>query len=385
MHPTTKQSAHPDIQRGFDFSKKPFLVIWETTHACDLACVHCRANAEPDPAPSELTHEEAKKFISDVHALGTLIFVFSGGDPLKRADLPELLTYAKSLGLRTGVIPAVTEKLTNSRIASLQKCGLDQIAFSLDAARADVHDAFRRTKGVFEHTLSSVRYANQIGLAVQVNSLVNVHNQETLDELTCLIETLDIVFWEVFFLVPVGRGEELSIMSAEKFEEAFEKIYQLSKRTSFIIKITEAPHYRRFYIEKEMVAQNIDPSQVKYGDVHLPMYLKKASGPRGSIGRAPSGVNAGKGFAFVSCQGEVFPSGFLPLTAGNVREKAFSEIYQDSLLLKELRDSSLLKGRCGRCAYRDICGGSRSRAFAMAGDYLAEDPSCAYQPPVECS
>lgn len=370
------------MTHGFDFSERPFLVIWETTRACDLACVHCRASADPNPAPDELTHEEALSLVRGVREMGTPIIVFSGGDCLKRTDLPDLIRQGKSLGLRTGAIPAVTPALTYERILELKACGLEQIAFSLDAARAEDHDAFRRTSGVFDRTLECVRWAKECGLAVQINSLVNVHNTTQLDELVGLIEKLDIVFWEVFFLVPVGRGKELPLMSAERFEEAFEKIYALSQRVQTVIKITEAPHYRRFCFEKELAKQGIRSDRVEWDKVSMPAYLKRDAGPRGSIGHAPQGVNAGKGFIFVSYRGDVMPSGFLPLAAGNVREKSLKEIYRNSPLLKELRDPSLLKGRCGICPYREICGGSRSRAYALTGDYLEEDPCCVYEPAV---
>lgn len=366
--------------QGFDFNQRPFLVIWETTRACDLACVHCRASADPNPAPDELTHEEALRLIREVREMGSPILIFSGGDCLKRTGLLDLIFYAKSLGLRTGAIPAVTPLLTLERIQQLKACGLDQMAVSLDAARAEDHDAFRRVSGVFDRTLEAIRTANACGLAVQVNSLVNLHNMEQLDPLLRLVENLGIVFWEVFFLVPVGRGTELSLLEACRFEDAFEKIYTLSQRTSFVIKITEAPHYRRFYFEKEIQRLGLDLEKALSGTVELPASLRRNAGPRGTIGHAPQGVNAGKGFLFVSHRGEVFPSGFLPLEAGRFREKPLGEIYRESPLLKKLRDASLLKGRCGRCPYKEICGGSRSRAFALTGDYLAEDPSCAYDP-----
>ncbi len=377
------QSSHTHPHSSpqvFDYQKRPFLVIWETTHACDLACVHCRANAEPTPKPDELTTEEAKKLIRDVRDMKTPIFVFSGGDCLKRPDLFELVRYAKSFGIRTGAIPAVTPLLTQSKIQELKSSGLDQIAFSLDAVNAKDHDAFRKVSGVFDRTLQAVRESQAAGISVQINSLVNIHNLSTLDSLISLIEELGVVFWEVFFLVPTGRGTEIELLNGDKFEQAFDKIYELQKRVKFIIKVTEAPHYRRFCIEKEMVAMGLDPREEAKRGVDLPSYLRKSHGPRGSIGMAPQGVNSGKGFVFISCSGEVFPSGFLPIKAGSLRDISLGEIYRDSPLLKDLRDASKLKGRCGICPYAEVCGGSRSRAFAMLGDPLAEDPCCSYQP-----
>jgi len=364
----------------FDFNQRPFLVIWETTHACDLACQHCRASADPLPSPDELTHEEAKKLIREIKAMGCPILVFSGGDPLKRADLFDLISYSKSLELRTGTIPAVTPLLTEDKVKRLKQCGLDQIAFSLDAATAKEHDRFRRVEGVFDQTLRFVQIAHNAGLSVQINSLVNVHNLESFDALINLVESLPIVFWEVFFLVPVGRGTELTMLQAEKFEEAFSKIYRLSQRAEFLVKITEAPHYRRFYIEQELANISETLPQGEITPKELPAYLRQKQGPRGGLGRAPQGVNAGKGFVFVSHRGEVFPSGFLPLEAGHLRKQSLAEIYRQSPLMRELRNADLLKGRCGVCVYREVCGGSRSRAYALTGDYLAEDPGCAYQP-----
>ncbi|MBI4353505.1 MAG: TIGR04053 family radical SAM/SPASM domain-containing protein [Candidatus Omnitrophica bacterium] len=363
-----------------DFNERPFLVIWETTRACDLACVHCRAEAMAEPGPDELSTNEALTLIRQAAEMETPVFIFSGGDPLKRKDLPRLIGFAESCGLRTGAIPAVTPLLTKDHIRSLKESGLDQIAFSLDAATAAEHDAFRKVDGVFDRTLQCVRWANEIGLPVQINSLINVHNTQGLDELIGLVEDLDIVFWEVFFLVPTGRGRELPLLDALKFEEAFEKLYTVSLRDSFLVKVTEAPHYRRFYCEKRAAEGMPAGGSRKFSSLDPPPGLKRSQGPRGSIGHAPHGVNAGKGFVFVSRNGEVMPSGFLPLSAGNVRERHLADIYRGAPLLRELRDTSLLKGRCGACFYRELCGGSRSRAYAVTGDYLAEDPSCAYDP-----
>jgi len=365
---------------AFDFNQRPFLVIWETTHACPLACVHCRASADKEASPDELTHDQAIKLLYDVKDMGTPIFIFSGGDPLMRQDLDELVRIAKSLRLRTGVIPAVSEMLTQARISELKASGLSQIAFSLDATTAGEHDTFRQVEGVFDHTLEAIEWAHQIQLPVQINSLINVHNTDSLDRLIDLIERLPIVFWEVFFLVPTGRGTQLPLMSAQKFEEAFVKIYALSQRVPFIVKITEAPHYRRFYIEQEMKKQGMDPACLTQEGVPLPEYLKRRSGPGGTIGRAPQGVNSGKGFVFVSHKGEVMPSGFLPVSAGNVKNESLKQVYREAPIMKALRDRTQLKGKCGPCVYNDVCGGSRARAFALTGDYLAEDPCCAYQP-----
>lgn len=354
-----------------DFNQQPFLVIWETTRACELACLHCRASAQPYPEPDELTTEQGKMLLQQIKDMGTSLVVLSGGDVLKRADIFELIEEAKRLKLRAAAIPAVTPLLTPDIFKKFKTAGLDQVAFSLDDSDPAVHDSFRRTPGVFARTLEAVELARDAGLGVQINSLVNLHNQERLDSLIALVEKLDIVFWEVFFLVPMGRGKDVELMNADLFEIAFEKIYALGKRASFIIKVTEAPQYRRYFMAREQ-SENAHK---------VPLLGKvRESGHQGPVRQHAGRVNSGKGFAFVSYRGDVFPSGFLPVKAGNILERSLADIYRNHPVFKELRDESLLKGRCGRCEYRTVCGGSRARAYALTGDYLAEDASCSYQP-----
>jgi len=368
------------ITGAFDFSERPFIVIWETTLACDLACVHCRATAQPEPGERELTREEGRRIVRETAEMGAPVLVFSGGDPLKRLDLTELVEYGKSLGLRVATIPAATPLLTREKIQALKNAGLDQVAFSLDASNARDHDNFRKVNGTFNITMQAVEWAHECALPVQFNSVINRHNIDRLDELIDLVVSKKPVFWEVFFLIPTGRGKDLDMISTEQFEVAFKKIYKLSKQAKFLVKVTEAPQYRRYYYERELEAAGLDPQAVYQKVKDLPKYLKTALGPRGTIGRAPQGVNSGKGFIFISHKGDVMPSGFLPIPAGNIRERSLPDIYRNSPLLQALRNPSNLRGRCGLCPYNDICGGSRSRAYAMSGDYLAEEPFCSFEP-----
>jgi AdoMet-dependent heme synthase len=332
------------------------------------------------PLPGELNYEEAVLLIDEIADIGTPVLIFSGGDCLKRPDLPQLIHYAKSKGLRTGAIPAVTPLLTADRMRELMDSGLDQIAFSLDAATAKEHDSFRRVEGVFERTLEAMEEANRLGMHVQINSLVNVHNENQLTNLFDLIGMFHIVFWEVFFLVPTGRGQGVPMMDPQRFETAFEKIYSFNQGVDFIVKITEAPHYRRFCRQQESLRARFLKSCCEIGE-KMPDDFSGRRASEKRIGRAPEGVNSGKGFAFVSSQGDVMPSGFLPISAGNIRRGSLSEIYRNSTIFKDLRNTALLKGRCGQCPFKSMCGGSRARAFALTGDYLEEDPCCAYQPP----
>jgi AdoMet-dependent heme synthase len=361
-------SGHP--LAAVDFARAPFLVIWEVTQACDLACTHCRASAQPARSGRELTTEEGEALLAGTAAMGTPVFILSGGDPLKRPDLFHLIEEGKRLGLRMGTIPAATPALTEDIVRKLNDAGLDQMAVSLDFPRADLHDGFRGVSGAFARTMQAIEWAHRHALPVQINSTVSARSLPHLTEMASLVGQLDIVFWEVFFLVPVGRGATLASLSPEDCEAAFEIVHGVQRRASFVVKVTEAPHYRRHVAERE----------AERGGGAMPRLLQRAEGPGGTVGLAPRGVNAGNGFAFVSHTGDVYPSGFLPLGAGNVREKPLADIYRTSPLFQALRDPDRLLGRCGQCEYRRICGGSRSRAFALTGNSLATDPWCGYRP-----
>ena len=363
-----------------DFHQIPFIVIWETTQACDLACVHCRAKAQPLPLPGELSHEEGVALLEAIAEMGAKVCVLSGGDPLKRADVLELIRYGKSRGLRMATIPAATPRLTLEVVQALKAAGLDQMALSLDASTAVAHDQFRGVSGAFHKTLQAVQWAHDVQLPVQINSMMSRHNFDDVDQLIELVKQLGVVFWEVFFLVPVGRGTQLPGLSAEQYEQVFAKVYEVARSVPFIVKVTEAPHFRRYYDERRRQELGIDPHRLVWNGAELPPELSQIAGPRGTIGQAPQAVNAGKGCVFVAYNGEIYPSGFLPLSAGNVRTASLRTIYQTAPCFQALRDPDRLKGRCGVCEYRAICGGSRSRAYAVTGDYLAEEPCCAYVP-----
>ena len=368
-----------------DFQQAPFIVIWETTQACDLACVHCRARAQPLPLPGELNHEEGVALIDEVAAMGTKVCVLSGGDPLKRADLLECVRHGKARGLRMATIPAATSLLTRKVVQALKDAGLDQMALSLDASTPEAHDRFRGVEGAFQKTMEVVQWAHDAQLPLQINSVMSQHNFNDVDQLIEVVRRLGVVFWEVFFLVPVGRGTQIPGLSAEQYEQVFAKLYQVARSAAFIVKVTEALHFRRYYYEQRLRELEIDPQQLAWNGVELPLELRQVEGPRGSIGQAPQAVNSGKGFVFVAYNGEVYPSGFLPRSAGNIRTASLRTIYRASPLFQALRDPDRLKGRCGVCEYRAICGGSRSRAYAVTGDPLAEEPCCAYLPRTSCA
>jgi radical SAM protein len=351
-----------------DFNQRPFIAIWEVTQACDLACVHCRASAQPERHPMELSTEEGKRLIDQIAALEVPVFVLTGGDPIKRPDLFELIAHARKVGVRVSLTPSATPLLTRDVVFRLKEAGLARLAVSMDGASAETHDAFRGLSGSFARTLDAVRWANEAGLPVQINTTFSRRNIGEIDAIVSLMEQLKITLWSVFFLVPTGRGKLNDLLSADEFEEVFAKIHQLSKKAGFDIKTTEAQHYRRYALQQKVADR-------KAGIVNdAPARVEDA------IGRAPRGLNDGKGFAFISHTGEVFPSGFLPHSAGSIRKQPLAEIYRNSPVFRDLRDTSKLEGKCGACEFKEICGGSRARAYALTGNAHAEEPCCSYIP-----
>ncbi len=361
-----------------DFNERPFIVIWEVTQACDLACVHCRAMAQPYRNPLELSTDDGKRLIDEIAAMQVPVFVLTGGDPLKRPDIYDLVEYATARGVRTSLTPSATPLLTREAIGELQRRGLARLAVSLDGSTAEIHDAFRRVAGSYEWTLRAIRWARELGLPVQINTTITRRNLADFEATVRLLETLDIVLWSVFFLVPTGRGQTSDLISAEEFEEVFAKLYEVSRRMRFDIKTTEAQHYRRYLLQQRTAERRGGAAAVPNASQGRRQY--PGLDLSGGIGRAPRGLNDAKGFVFVSHLGEVFPSGFLPISAGNVRRQSLADIYRNSPLFISLRDTSQLKGKCGACEFRNVCGGSRARAFALTGDPLAEEPCCVYQP-----
>jgi len=346
-----------------NFDQSPMLVIWEVTQACDLACVHCRASAQPDRNPKELTTEQGYRLLDEIRSFGEPLMVFTGGDPLKRPDLYDLIRYAVKIGLRTNVTPSATPLLTAEAIDQFKEAGVSRMAISVDGHNAETHDSFRGIPGTFERAMFALRHARDIGLDTQFQTTVTRRNMNHLQEVADIVSEVRSKMWSLFFLIVTGRALENDDLTAPEYEQVFEFMYQLSKTAPYGIKTTEAMHYRRY------VAQRI---RAEHGATEN----ENAKG----VAWRTAGVSDGKGFVFVSHQGEIFPSGFLPVSGGNVLESKLTDVYRNSELFKTLRDTELRGGKCGLCEYQKICGGSRSRAYAFTGDYLAEDPRCVYQP-----
>jgi AdoMet-dependent heme synthase len=341
------------------------LVYWETTLACGLACQHCRATAMPNAGPNELSTKEGLDLLDQITGFGQPYphIVFTGGDPLRRADLQILIEAARDRGIGASLAPAATPELTPERLASLQASGIQTISLSIDGSDAQRHDTFRGVPGTFDYTLQAAGWARDLDIQMQVNTLVTA---ETLGDLPAIYELmlgLGIMRWSLFFLITMGRGAGMQEVSPGDSEKLMHWVYDLSKKAPFAIKTTEATHYRRVAI-RQMTREGMDQDAIAAS----------------SVGRG-FGVRDGNGIMFISHDGSVNPSGFLPVDTGNVRTDNLVTIYREHPAFVALRDVSSFKGRCGRCQHVDTCGGSRARAFAWTGDYLESDPLCPFVPP----
>jgi AdoMet-dependent heme synthase len=359
--------SHADYKIS-DTAHSPLMFYYETTLACDLVCKHCRASAQESAAPDELTTEEAKRLIDQAASFPRRpTMVFTGGDPLKRKDLFLLIRHAIDREIQVALTPSATP-LANLEAFKLAKdAGVHSLGISLDGADAKTHDAFRGWDGSFSRTMEMLQNAETLNMAVQINTTITSRNFHQIDAIAELLAGQGIAMWAAFFLIPVGRGLEEERISPAEYEIAFEKLWRHSRNQSYAVKTTEAPHYRRFVLQ-----QGGDPlaGPDKGGEDVRSNHHR----------RAPLGVGDGKGIMFVSHTGEIFPAGFLPISCGKFPDDSIVETYQKHPVFLELRNADQLKGRCGLCEYRNVCGGSRARAFAVTGDYMAEEPDCIFEP-----
>jgi len=353
-----------------DFNRAPFLVVWEVTRACALACVHCRADAIPCRDPRELTTAEGFRLIDRIRAFGTPppLFVLTGGDPMRRPDLVELVRYGADSGLTVALTPSGTAAATPARLAELKDAGLSRVAVSLDGPDPGTHDAFRRVRGSYTWTMRIIEATIALGLPLQINSTICRATLPHLEAMAARVAQLPVTLWALFFLIRTGRGAGLEEIDADQCERVLNYLYDLSLVSPFGIKTTEAPHYQRVVWQREAERRRggepADPQQAS----------------RRRQLRAPRSVNDGNGFLFIDHLGSICPSGFLPAQRGTVRIVDLVEVYREDQLFKRLRNENALLDRCGRCRFRAICGGSRSRAFAATGAVMASDPLCVYDP-----
>ncbi len=348
--------------RRYVFAEAPVLVYLELTRACDLACRHCRAEAIPHRHPLELSTAEVVGLIADLGRFRRRPhLVLTGGDPLKRPDLFEILAEARRLGQPVSVTPSGTYGLTPAVIGRLRDAGVASLALSLDGSDPAHHDGIRGVAGSFSWTYRALRAALDAGLPVQVNTLVCRETAEDLPRIYELLSGLPIVRWSLFFLIRVGRGRVMRELPPAEAERLLGRLLDLSREAPFEVKLTEAHHYRRIAVQRAQAAGRVE-------DV-----------VRSPVGRG-FGIRDGNGIVFVSHIGNVFPSGFLPVRVGNVRQASLVDLYRDAPLLRALRNPDGFYGKCGRCEFREICGGSRARANALTANPLASDPLCPYRP-----
>jgi AdoMet-dependent heme synthase len=364
MSGTTVHPVHAGGSRPFVYDRAPSRVYWELTRACDLACRHCRAEAIPRRDPGELDTAEGRRLLEELGEFGDRppSVVLTGGDPLRRPDFWELLEHGGRLGLDMAVSPSGTPLLTPDVVRRLQQAGARAMSLSLDGSDAVRHDRFRGVPGCFARTVDAARAAAAAGLALQINSLVTQDTLGDLPRIGDLVGRIGATRWSLFFLIQVGRGEKLRQLSPAASERLMAWLWAFGLRTPAAVTTTEAPHFRRVALQR-----------------------LRAEGPgagddRRAAIRRGFGIRDGNGVMFVSHRGDVQPSGFLPVVVGNVRTARPVTLYREAELFRGLRDTSRLRGRCGRCGFLAICGGSRARALATGGDVFGEDPLCGWEP-----
>ncbi len=377
--------------RNINYHERPILAFWETTRACLLSCAHCRAEAMAEPLPGELSNEEGKQFIQSLLEFGKPypVLILTGGDVLMRKDAMELVAYAKSLEIPVAMSPSVTPNLTLERMQEMKALGIRMVSISLDGAVAATHEMIRGIPGHFEQTLQTLRQLVDLGFHVQVNTAVMRDNANELAAIAEILKTIGVETWEVFFLVHVGRGQNSHELSPSECEDVVHFLYDASAY-DLVVRTVEGPFFRRIikWRERDQLNTQVNPEQVASHYQLGSLYRELATDLVHRLGDATAAPKAqtsqtrdGKGIVFVSYDGTVYPAGFLPLSLGNIREQNIATIYRSQPVMKQIRNAEFT-GRCALCDYKDLCGGSRARAFAHSGDPLAEDPACAYVPTV---
>ena len=348
---------------GGDGAPAPRVVAWESTQACNLVCRHCRASAQREPSPDELTTAAVKTLIDQIAAMSHAIFVISGGEPLMREDIFEIASYATERGLRTAISPNGT-LITPETVSRMHDSGIKRVSVSIDGSCPERHDEIRGVAGAYEGALRGVGHCREGELPFQINTTVMRQNVDDLEGIRDLTVSLGAAAWHVFMLVPTGRGQIDDELTPEGYERILNWIYDAALESPIPIRVTCGPQFMRLVLTRNAETET-PPNLV---------------GRERGLDRMSRGCLAGQGYCFVSHRGEVFPCGYLPVLAGNVREASFEKIYRESPVFQRLRDLSQLEGKCAACAFLHRCGGCRARAYSLSGDYMAEEPYCTHQP-----
>ncbi|HEY1731863.1 MAG TPA: radical SAM protein [Terriglobales bacterium] len=399
-------STHPAAKKEY----KPRLIFWEVTKGCNLRCIHCRATATELMSPADLPTDKALNIISQIAEFSNPILVLSGGEPLYRPDIFQLAEYATSRGIRTAL--ATNGTLVTKDVAEkIKNAGIKRVSISLDGSDSTTHDSFRGIPGAFDAAIYGMRNLQQYGVSVQINTTIARHNAHQLPDVLDLARRLGADALHTFLLVPVGCGVDIAaeqMVAPEEYERMLNWFYDQSLEGGIELKATCAPHYFRVMRQRkaadrlagrEHVAPVIPPAhEIGPTDMTMPgstgisltpqrVQAAQVAGHTGHPGGHPGDMNAmtkgclaGTGVCFISHEGEVFPCGYLPAIAGDLRKQSFAEIWNDSVVFGQLRDDDNLKGKCGCCEFRHVCMGCRARAYAATGDFLAEEPFCVYEP-----
>jgi radical SAM protein with 4Fe4S-binding SPASM domain len=350
------------------------VVMWELTRACDLHCRGCPSGADSRREPNELTTYEAYKTVDQIAALQPRELIITGGDPLLREDVYQIVDYARRRGLTPTLVFSPTPELTFEAISRLEFDGLTRVCFNIDGSTAAIHESVHSVPGTYAATLRALRWAECAGLKVEINTLVTKSNEADLEAIVALLKQFAVARWNVHFVVPIGDSRELGLLTAEEVERVFARIDAIRAAGNFPVRVVEAPHYRRFHLERNL--ETALESMEAWAD--FTNYT--AAEPETARELLDSALDGASGFVYISHAGDVRPSEFVPLSAGCLRYRSLADIYRGSDLFVALRDTANLKGKCARCDYRHLCGGSRARAWAMTGDLFGSDPLCAYEP-----
>ena len=347
-----------------DYSQTPMNIYWEMTQACALTCRHCRAEAMPGPHPMELTFEQGVGFLRQIPEFGNPLpqLILTGGDPLERKDLFPLIDEARRLGIGVSITPAATPAFTREVLVRFKEHGVEGLGLSLDGSTPERHDSIRGVPGTFERTMAAIRWAQELGMALQVNTLVAEETASDIPAVYELLKPYAVSRWSLFFLISVGRGKVLQALSPEEGEKLMGWAFDTSLTAPFVIATTEAPSFRRVALER-MRSKGLSGEEIK----------------RSGVSRSFE-IRDGHGIMFVSNTGDVCPAGFLPLVVGNIRKDRVADLYRNAPVFRSLHDPTQFEGRCGICEYNALCGGSRSRAYGATGNPLATDPFCDYIP-----
>nr|WP_295975257.1 TIGR04053 family radical SAM/SPASM domain-containing protein [uncultured Bacillus sp.] len=362
--------------KSCEMNQNPFVVIWEMTRSCSLKCLHCQLKTQTDREPDELTFREGMRLIDEITEMDNPLLVLTGGDVFSRSDFFDLAQYGIDKGLKVAISTSATSNVTKEVMQRAKDIGISKWSFYLDGPDVHSHDALCGVPGTFDLTMHSLSYLKEIGISRQINTVVSKINYDKIREMAKLVRTLDICLWNIIMLVPTPGNSEIPPLSASEHELFFQWLYDFSTNVPFPIKTTYGQHYQRVVIQNKMRQLQLDSHTLEYQKA----LLEGPEGVKRLLNYAPCVLNDGKGTLYINHNGDVYPSRIMPIKAGNVKDELLEVIYCYSPLFKKLKNPDLLKGKCAVCEFHYVCGGNRSRAYNMTGDYLESDPYCVYMP-----